>query len=855
MEVSLAYDPYENPKQVLFHECDADEVLYGGAKGGGKLLDINTIIPTPSGWTTMEKILPGDMVLGEDGEPVVVLARTAVVNDAKCYRLTFDDGTQVVACADHLWKTYTANDLCRLVHRSDEWRARRRAKRPSRSKGKRPDVALKNTINTPPTLPPPTGDISTTQEIVDTFTVKHGVVLKNHAVMNTSALELPEQRLPLDPYILGAWLGDGTTKAGAITTADEEMLQEFLAAGFKTNYHQRYTYGVPGLVTKLREIGVFGNKHIPMVYKRASKEQRLSLLQGLMDTDGYARKHGGCEYTTVLPELATDFKELVVSLGWKACIREGLAKLNGRVTGPKYRVVFTPDEYVFRLPRKKEAQSLSTSYVQRAKHRFIVAYEEVPSVPMRCIQVSGNGMYLCTESMIPTHNSCALVMDCFAYGMTYKGAVCYLFRETFDELEANLITEWKAKIPQELYKYHESKHIATLINGTKVYFRFCDCVEDAAKYDGRSIDYIGVDELTKHLQEEIQILLSCLRSPRGYPPRFRATSNPGQKGHKWCKKRYVDPTRKGARMYRDKKNGNSIAYIPATVYDNKILMQNDPAYVKRLENLPPAKKKALLHGDWDAYEGQAFEEFDKNVHVIRPFVIPDHWRRWITCDNGYADPFAWYWFAVDEDGFVYIYREYTRKRDDEKIFYSDQARRAVELSTFTRWEPVARQDETLVEIWDFIVAGHDAWSTHHRDVEGKTLIDYYEEGGLHSFIRGDTDRKIRKGTWHEYLRPFKIIDPESGEEIVTARLRIFDTCRYLITSIPQLQEDEMDADKVSDAAGSDNHGYDSAGMGLVAYHAELSRAPEKEKTKMQKYKEKLARQGQYDDMHARALNS
>jgi hypothetical protein len=442
--------------------------------------------------------------------------------------------------------------------------------------------------------------------------------------------------------------------------------------------------------------------------------------------------------------------------------------------------------------------------------------------------------------------TCSLVMDCFQYAMAYPKAECYLFRETFDELERNLINEWKAKIPAQLYKYHESKHIATLLNGTKVYFRFCDCKEDAANYDGSSIDYIGVDELTKHTEEEIQILLSCLRSPKGYPPRFRATTNPGQLGHKWVKKRYVIPTNKGERMYRDKKTGSVIAYIPATVYDNAILMKNDPAYVRRLENLPPAKKKALLYGDWDSYEGQAFEEFDPAIHVVRPFVIPDHWRKWMSVDNGMADPFCWLWFTVDEDGQVYIYREFTRNKHEERVGYSDQARRVVKLSTFTRYDEVSRCDEEVVEKHDVIVAGHDAWSQHHRDTEGKTLIDYYQDGGLSGFVRGDTDRKIRKATWHEYLRN----DPEVGP-----RVKIFSTCRYLISSIPQLQEDEMDSDKVSDAPSSDNHGYDCGGMGLVSYHASESKAPEEKKTRLQLYKEKLTRQGGFDEARARSMNS
>lgn len=194
--------------------------------------------------------------------------------------------------------------------------------------------------------------------------------------------------------------------------------------------------------------------------------------------------------------------------------------------------------------------------------------------------------------------SCALVMECLAYCLENKGATAYLFRETYDDLEANLVQEWKQKVPKELYEYSESKHIASLRNGSRVLFRYISNDEDADGYQGRSIDFIGIDELTKHSEKAVQVLLSCLRSPKGFKPLFRGTCNPGGKGHTWVKKRYIEATGHGAKQYRDCVTGNIIAFIPAQVYDNEILMKNDPAYVRRLENLPDAQKKAFLYGDW-----------------------------------------------------------------------------------------------------------------------------------------------------------------------------------------------------------------------------------------------------------------
>jgi len=405
--------------------------------------------------------------------------------------------------------------------------------------------------------------------------------------------------------------------------------------------------------------------------------------------------------------------------------------------------------------------------------------------------------------------TCALVMEGLAYALEHPGAEVYFFRETYDELEGNIIKEWKKKVPPELYKYHETKHIASVIGGSTVYFRYIKNKQDAEKYAGRSMDWVGVDELTKHEEESIQILLSCLRSPLGFPPRFRGTCNPGGIGHRWVKNKYILPTAYGKQAAVDPVTGNRIAFIPAKVYDNPVWMENDLAYVRRLENLPPAKRKAYLEGDWDAYEGQAFEEWNPEIHVVTPFVIPDYWYRWRAVDNGYSDPFAWYWFAVDTDGIVYIYREFTRGYGDPKLAYSEQARRVVELTA----------DEEI----KFTAVGHEAFGTHPLS-EGKTIVDHYREGGVVDCIKVNPDRRLRKAVWHEYLKPFW----DENRKRMTARVQIFSTCKKLIETLPQQIEDENDPEKVAET--NYDHHYDGAGFGLIAWHSKSSlKPPEPEK--------------------------
>jgi len=216
--------------------------------------------------------------------------------------------------------------------------------------------------------------------------------------------------------------------------------------------------------------------------------------------------------------------------------------------------------------------------------------------------------------------SCALTMEAVQYAIDYPGSTPYLFRQTYDDLEANLIQEFLRRVPAVLYKYDATRHDARMFNGSVIKFRYISNSRDAFNYQGRSIPWIGVDELTQHTEEAIQVLLSCNRSAEGFPVRFRATANPGGIGHQWVKSRYIVPTESGKHPYTDNSTGNIVQFIPATVYDG-VLVEKDPAYVKRLENLPETEKQAYLYGNWDIFEGQFFSEFN-DLNIEKPFELP-----------------------------------------------------------------------------------------------------------------------------------------------------------------------------------------------------------------------------------------
>jgi deoxycytidine triphosphate deaminase len=351
------------------------------ARVEGKALATDTPIPTPSGWTTMGELQPGDWVFDHLGLPAPVIAVSDVLTDRLCYELKLSDGTAVVADADHQWFVRTKQDRA----------------------GRKP------------------GRILTTRAIAATLRVGREW---NHNIPQSEPLRLPRVDLPIDPYVLGAWLGDGTSTSATITSADTEILDEIAAAGHAVRKNAAplaYRIGGVGgdrrvaatgrfgadasLNSTLRREGLLGHKRIPPQYQRASVEQRQALLEGLMDTDGYCDKWGRCEFMTVRRSLADQVMELVAGLGFKPVLAEKRAMLNGRDCGPKYDVTFTPHRPVFRL-RRKLARQKSTDRGFFKMGRAVVGARVVKSAPVRCIQVgTADGIFLATRAFVPTHNS------------------------------------------------------------------------------------------------------------------------------------------------------------------------------------------------------------------------------------------------------------------------------------------------------------------------------------------------------------------------------------------------------------------------------------------------------------------
>lgn len=384
-------------------------------------LALDTPIPTPSGWVRMGDVVVGDRVFDETGNPCTVMETSPVFLGRPCYRLRFSDGTEIVADAEHRWRTASLRSGAPDGTRPKDW---------PRNWPRKGGYGVRTTAY-----------ISKTVRIPES-TSRHPQAKWNYRIDVADALELPHVDLPVPPYVLGVWLGDGDSDCARVTIGDQdvaeltgyirsdgvELVKQSTSNGRTSRY--RLNGGSPTVQARLRELGVLGDKHIPLSYLRGSKAQRLALAQGLMDTDGSALKGGAVEFSVCRRRLAEDVVALLRTLGYKPTMLGSDAVLNGRVVGLRWRVRVHcyQGASLFRLKRKSARLSKTPKTRPLSRGRMIVACEPVESTPVRCITVdSPSHLFLAGEGLIPTHNS----------GKTPALAAVGLYCLAFDNEQAN----------------------------------------------------------------------------------------------------------------------------------------------------------------------------------------------------------------------------------------------------------------------------------------------------------------------------------------------------------------------------------------------------------------------------------
>ncbi len=698
--ITILYIP--TLKGAEAHQAPERYVLAEGGRGSGKALALDTLILTPTGFRTMEALKVGDWVFEERGFPQRVIWKSeAHIDPTGTFKVTFSDGTVVVAGGQHEWLT--------------------------QAKKERRDGRV--------------GTIRTTQQIQDTLTYKKSA---SHTVTLAPPQHQPPQNLPVPPYTLGAWLGDGSKGTDHITGADEGIFEAIRAEGFVVRkLNAQYVWKIEGLLSALRQLdaidqtqitcaschrettrcsrglcvrcydkfqkqdqrrprgaiaafdlitrtgtkryagGVLKQKRIPEQYFLGSADQRLALLQGLMDTDGTVSVNGHVTFTNTNRALADGVLRLARSLGIKVTLTEGKARLYGRIIGPCYHVMWTSDVPVFRLTRK-----LARLNSKNAKNRsvlFITGIERVADQPLQCIQVEGSShLYLCSESLIPTHNSVWLRWDAHLRNLMIPGHRALLLRRTFPQLQGSHFaqTAVEGKALGCVRDFNVSKYFLEYNNESLLKFGHVESDAAIMDYLSQEWDWIGFDELTTFTYDQFIRISQSSRSAKTKKKMafVRGATNPVGEGASWVKRYFIDHSVTPEENPRYKKA--SWRSIKMNLIDNPHMNQEE--YEESLQMLPSETlRRAYIGGEW-LVEGQFFSQFMERLspeqaaivggtpgqdwHVVQEMPriagVPIHLIDWIQIvrfvDWGYSEAEPGYcgWVAMLPDGTALVFKEW-----------------------------------------------------------------------------------------------------------------------------------------------------------------------------------------------------
>jgi phage terminase large subunit-like protein len=383
-ELQYNWSFWARPEQIP-PKGDWNTFLALAGRGWGKDLAKTEPIFTTEGWKTMGDLVVGDYVYAWDGTPTKVIDLYHP-NPRQLVKFTFSDNTTIVSSVEHDWVTWTHKDRKSFSRNiggpiAPDW----------------PNWSLRGAGP----------KMRTSQDIIDTF-YQGKREDRNHSIPLAMPLEGTHKPEIKDPYYLGVWLGDGLSSACHEIVVGEED-QEFYG-NLWPNHVERspliFRAPTEGFQW-MRDLGLRKNKHLPECVFTASYEQRLAILQGLMDSDGFADT-SSVEFCNTNRSLADAVMFLARSLGQKPVLAISRATLYGKDCGPKYRVTWRPAQGInpFKLPRKANKITFGGSQEARNHHRMIVAYEYVDYEPTVCISVEHKDhLFLAGEGMIPTHNT------------------------------------------------------------------------------------------------------------------------------------------------------------------------------------------------------------------------------------------------------------------------------------------------------------------------------------------------------------------------------------------------------------------------------------------------------------------
>lgn len=352
-----------------------------------------------------------------------------------------------------------------------------------------------------------------------------------------------------------------------------------------------------------------------------------------------------------------------------------------------------------------------------------------------------------------------------------------IFRKTFPDIEKNHIAPLFKEFPALKEYYHEGRKVLRIPNGgttSDLSFCYAENIKALSKHQGQEYNDLSIDEKGDWTEEECDFISASNRSSvPGYRAREYSSGNPGGIGHKHLKRKFV------TRQFMPGEDANDYLFIPSKLSDNPALNLNDPDYKKVLERIKdPVLRAAWLDGSWDINAGQFFSDFRRDIHVVKPFDIPSHWRRYWGYDFGFNHPTAMVFIAADEDGNCYVYREYCKP----SVHLADQAAWIKALPEFSKLSAAQ--------------AGKDCWvqkfsmsMDRKSPDQGPTIAEIFQKQKI-NLLPANVSR-IHGAT---HLRDYLRYEEKDGKRI-GPRLYFFSNCEQTIDCLTRMTHDP---DKVED---------------------------------------------------------
>lgn len=422
--------------------------------GVGKAQPLSSKILTPNGWVNMGEIKIGSEVIGSDGNPQKVLG-VYPQGVREIYKVSFNDGTSTLCDNEHLWAVNSRNNRTNNTTITVD--------------GKRKHIKVPNFEY----------NLLTLNEIRKNYKVKSGL---NYRIPVFGGVEFNDKQLPVDPYLLGVLIGDGSLSDGGVrfTSVDKELINDI--SNIVTSNYERLslkqvsdtiTYSITGkagrkneLFQQIKEWGLnvtSEHKFIPQDYKTTSVEQRISILQGLMDTDGYASKIGRLQFTTTSKQLSEDLRELVLSLGGFCRVKEKIPKYKylNEVKNGKLSFILTisfSDSEIkpFRLSRKQERVIYRDKY---KNNKYISSISYSHDEEAQCIYVENDDHLYVTDDYILTHNTTALTIIANTAYEQEKNVAQIIFEDTKDQIKRKHFVIWAKSALSRLNEDEENERV------------------------------------------------------------------------------------------------------------------------------------------------------------------------------------------------------------------------------------------------------------------------------------------------------------------------------------------------------------------------------------------------------------